>query len=151
MGILKLTLICLLLLSVSVNGQEDPIVNEDEIIVSENTIDDAQNVVEEVPADAVDKEPPVEILKQNETLLVRSGQYQLLDNALTGGEPIDTLAVNFGDGDGTLNQRQLMQPPTTSPTGVYNEYGERNYTALVTLRCYIFLALLFIRVFFIQL
>lgn len=134
MGILKLTLICLLLLSVSVNGQEDPIVNEDEIIVSETAIDDAQNVVEEGPAD----EPPVEILKENEPLLVRSGQYQVLDNALTGGEAIDASAVNFGAGDGTLNERQLFQPPTESPTGVYNEYGERNYTALVTLRCYIF-------------
>ncbi|XP_026330187.1 protein mesh isoform X1 [Hyposmocoma kahamanoa] len=124
MSVLKLALIVVLLVSVSVTGQEDPIVNEDENIVSENPIDNAQVVVEEAPVDAEDKAPPVEILTENEPVLVRSGKYQLSDDGLTGGEPIDTGAVNFGTDDGILNQRQLLPPPSpTSPNGVYNEYA----------------------------
>lgn len=125
MGVLKLTLI-VLLVSVSVNGQvEDPIVNEEEKIVSENAADNVQVVVEEAPVDAVNAEPPIEILSENEPLLVRSGKYQLTDDTLTGGEPIAD-AVNFGTGDGTLNQRQLLQPSTPSPTGVTNEFGKHD-------------------------
>lgn len=114
MGVLKLALI-VLLVSVSVNGQEDPIVNEDEKIVSENAIDNAQDVVEEAPAD---------ILTENEPLLVRSGRYQIADDALPDGEPIDTEALNIGAIDGTPNERQLLQPPTTGVTN--NEYGKHN-------------------------
>lgn len=125
MGLLKLALI-VLLISVSVNGLEDPIVNEDEKVVSENTIDKAQDVAAEEPTDAIDEEPPVEILTENEPLLVRSGRYQLSDDTLSGGAPIDTDAMSFGTADGTQNERQLLQPSTTSPTGVINEYGKHD-------------------------
>lgn len=126
MGVLKLALI-VLLISVSVNGQEDPIVNEDEKIVSENALDNAQDVAAEEPVDAINKEPPVEVLTENEPLLVRSGRYQLPGDEATGGEPIDISAMSFDTADGTLNQRQLLQPSTTPPTGgVANEYGKHD-------------------------
>lgn len=126
MGVLKLALI-VLLVSISVKGQEDPIVNEDEKIVSENGIDNAQGVVEEAPLDAIDKEPPVEVLTENNPTHIRSGEYRLSGDVLAEGEPIDIGAVNFGTDDGTQNQRQLLLPPTpTSPNGVFNEYGKRD-------------------------
>lgn len=116
MGTLKFALI-VLLVSASINGQEDPIVNEDEQIVSDNAADNAVDAVE----------PPVEVLTENEPLLVRSGKYQNLDEPLAGAEQGDTETLNVGADDGMLNQRQYMPAYTTSaPNDVYNEYGKHD-------------------------
>lgn len=116
MGVLKLALIVVLLVSVSVTVQEEPIVEENEKIVSENAVDNAQDVVEETPVIALDREPPVTILTTNKPVIVT--------------KPIDTEAVNFDPADGTLNRSQWRQP-TESPTNVTNECGKHKSVSVL--------------------
>lgn len=109
-------------LLVSVNGQEVLMVNEIGKIVSQNTLDNAQDAVGEAPLNALNKEHPVTILIKSKPVLVRSGRNQLLEDSLTGRVPRDTEAMNFGTADGTLNRSQLLQPSTS--TGATEVYGK---------------------------
>lgn len=119
MGGLKLALV-VLLVSVSVRGQ-DPIVNEDE-----RTVSDVDNVIDgvepETAAEVVD-DTLSEVVSETEPLQIRSGKYQLLNDGLTGEEPINLDAVSF-DFNGQQSEKQLLIPSTTATTNNNNEYGK---------------------------
>ncbi|XP_063384616.1 protein mesh isoform X3 [Cydia fagiglandana] len=113
-----------LLLSASVIGQEDVIVNENERTIEEVVPDVESEVVITSEAtsprsDDVESVAPVEILP-DAPLEVRSGKYQLQDGLSEG--PIDLEAVNVGDDPANeQSQRQLLNPTTTLATN--NEYA----------------------------
>ncbi|XP_037976230.2 protein mesh isoform X1 [Plutella xylostella] len=123
MGCVKLVFLALLL-SVSVKGQEDAIINEDSLV------NDVTSVVSndlEVPVVAEAKEvgvegvveetAPVEVIAESDAVAVRSGRYQALNDALNEG-PVDLQAVDLDEQLG----RQLLNPPSTTAT-TNNEYA----------------------------
>ncbi|XP_034836554.1 protein mesh isoform X1 [Maniola hyperantus] len=119
---LKLVVIVTLVISASVLGQ-DEIVNENERTGSENG-DKAANpegviaaATEETVNDAL-----VDLVEQRETLEVKSGKYQVLNDGLVGDTPTNLEAVDFGSSD-SQNERQVIAPPgTTYPTTSEYDY-----------------------------
>lgn len=119
-----------LLLSVSVIGQEDVIVNE-----NDRTLNVGDEAIAEVVSEPtsprpeeeaiVDNEAPVELLPNTQPLEVRSGKFQLQDG-LIGDGPVDLEAVNINnDGNGDIqSEKQLLTPSTTSVTN--SEFGKLN-------------------------
>ncbi|CAH0663709.1 unnamed protein product [Chilo suppressalis] len=139
MGVkIKLVLAALLVISASVLGQ-DVIVSETERTVNDdiNTQDIlvpvpnpgvSQETVESAPEPAPvqdeivkenEDEKPVEVISETQPLQIRSGKYQLSDDALVAEQPTELEAVNIAP-NGEQSERQLEYP---YPTEVTSEYA----------------------------
>lgn len=127
MGVKLLSFVLVLVLSVNIYGQEDSIVNEDEInsvsdIVS-NDIEPPVSLASKVDSDVVLNEViPPEVLTDAPIVLFRSGKYQtLIDDGLVSDGPaeVDAVLVNPND---VQSQRQLLDPTTTMTTN--NDNGK---------------------------
>ncbi|RVE49675.1 hypothetical protein evm_005650, partial [Chilo suppressalis] len=139
MGVkIKLVLAALLVISASVLGQ-DVIVSETERTVNDdiNTQDIlvpvpnpgvSQETVESAPEPAPvqdeivkenEEEKPVEVISETQPLQIRSGKYQLSDDALVAEQPTELEAVNIAP-NGEQSERQLEYP---YPTEVTSEYA----------------------------
>ncbi|XP_041968877.1 protein mesh isoform X3 [Aricia agestis] len=103
MGV-KVKLVLLLLVVGSVIGQEY-VVEDVESIISETPKPD------DVREDEIDN-APVEVVPETETLVVKSGKYQVLDDALSGDTPTNLEAVDFNAGD-VQNERQVLISTTS--------------------------------------